>query len=354
MRIHLLAPEGFDDPGRPSGGNLYDRRLAAGLTAAGWDVRIATVAGSWPVAGRDALRAMAGVVAAIPDGETVLIDGLLASPSAAPLLPHASRLRLVVLLHMPLASALGDEHDPAGERSERAVLAAAAGVLVTSDWARRQVLGRFAIAEDRVRLARPGVDPAAIAPGGGPLLCVGALRATKGQDLLIQALARLADREWRCLLAGPLDRDQEFVARLRAGIANADLGGRIRLAGVLSGTALEGAYAAADVLVAPSRSETYGMAVTEALARGLPVIGAAVGGLPEALGRAPDGTLPGILVAPDDAAALAVALAAWLRDDALRRRLRRAALERRPALPGWDQTVRDVAAGLAAGTLRTQ
>jgi glycosyltransferase involved in cell wall biosynthesis len=61
------------------------------------------------------------------------------------------------------------------------------------------------------------------------------------------------------------------------------------------------AYAAAGVLVLASSSETYGMVVTDALARGRPVIATAVGGLPEALGQASDGRRPGLLVPPQTA-----------------------------------------------------
>ncbi|HEX6444460.1 MAG TPA: glycosyltransferase family 4 protein [Streptosporangiales bacterium] len=351
MRVHVVAPEGFDDPGRPSGGNNYDRRVCAGLAESGWDVRIAAVGGAWPAYDRAARADLARVLTAIPDGETVLVDGLVAAPAATPLLSHARRLRLVVLLHMPLATAMDHQNDAATKRSERAVLGVVAGVVVTSEWTRREVLARFAIPGERVRVARPGVDRAGVAPGdaaGGHLLCVGTVGPHKGQDLLVGALAGLPGREWECALVGPLDRDPDFVAQLRTRIARAGLGARVRLAGTLTGTALDHAYAAADVVVVPSRSETYGMVVTEALAHGLPVIAAATGGLPEALGFADDGHRPGRLVAPDDPVALRTALAEWLRDGELRQHLRAAALRRRARLPGWDQTVRDLARALTA------
>ena len=108
VRVHVIVPEGFDDPGRPTGGNIYDQRVCAGLAEAGWEVLVATVAAAWPVPGSGARAELARVVSAIPDGETVLIDGLIASPAAAQLLPHTGRLRLTVLLHMPLASAVSD------------------------------------------------------------------------------------------------------------------------------------------------------------------------------------------------------------------------------------------------------
>ncbi len=97
----------------------------------------------------------------------------------------------------------------------------------------------------------------------------------------------------------------------------------------------------------PSRAESYGMVVGEALARGLPVLASRVGGLPDALGRAPDGTLPGVLLPPDDPAALTEALARWLDDPHERDRLARAAASRRPTVPGWDRAAAELSAVLA-------
>ena len=107
-----------------------------------------------------------------------------------------------------------------------------------------------------------------------------------------------------------------------------------------------------------SHAETYGMVVTEALARGLPVLATDVGGVTEALGHGDDGTRPGLLVPPGDPAALGAALRRWLDDAELRGRLRRAARERRASLRGWADTTSDVAgvltevAGLVAGAAR--
>ena len=99
-----------------------------------------------------------------------------------------------------------------------------------------------------------------------------------------------------------------------------------------------------------SRAETYGMVVTEALARGLPVVAADVGGLTEALGHGADGVRPGVLVPPDDPAALGAALRAWLTDAELRERSRRAARERRASLSGWSTTTASVADVLAGAS----
>ena len=350
MRVHLVVPEGFDDPGRPTGGNIYDRRACAGLAEAGWDVLVTRVAAAWPVPGPGARAGLARAVSAIPDGESVLIDGLIASPAAAQLLPHTGRIRMTVLLHMPLATAFGAPHDASTERSERAVLRAATSVVATSEWTRQQVLTRYAIPAHRVHVAQPGADrvDAPARPVRGQLICVGVLGRHKGQDLLVEALADLAERDWHCVLAGPLDRDPGFVGQLRACITRLGYDHRVRLSGVLTGAALSHAYTTADLLVAPSRSESYGMAVTEALAHGLPVIAAAVGGLPEALGFTAEGIRPGQLVSPGDPAALATALGDWLGDERHRHRLRAAARQRRTTLRGWDETTQEIVNALTA------
>jgi glycosyltransferase involved in cell wall biosynthesis len=348
--VHVIVPEGFDDPGQPTGGNIYDRHVCAGLAGAGWDVLVTTVAVAWPVPGPAAGADLARIVAAIPDGATVLIDGLIASPAAAELLPHAGRIRMTVLLHMPLATGLDTHQDSGARRSERVVLRAASGVVTTSEWTRQEVLTRYAIPTRQVHVARPGVDQVAAParPVGGHLICVGVLSRHKGQDLLVEALAQLGDLDWHCVLAGPLDRDPDFVEQLWARITRLGYDHRVRLTGVLTGAVLSDAYTTADLLVAPSRSESYGMTVTEALAHGLPVIAAAVGGLPEALGSTADGTRPGQLVPPGDPDALAAAIGGWLGDEHHRHRLRAAARQRRSTLRGWDQTTREIASALTA------
>ena len=348
MRVHVIVPQGFDDPREPTGGNIYDQRVCAGLAMAGWEVLIAPVGAAGPAGGPDARADLARVVAAVPDGETVLIDGLIASPAAAELLPHAGRLRMTVLLHMPLGADVDAHLDAGAVRSERSVLGAAAAVVATSEWTRRQILTRYRIPASRVHVAHPGADrvTAPARPVRGRLICVGVLSRHKGQDLLIEALARLADRDWRCLLAGSLDRDPDFTDHLRARIAGLGYGHRVRLSGVLTGAALSHAYSTADLLVAPSRTETYGMTVTEALAHGVPVIATAVGGLPEAFGPAADGRGPGQLIPPGDPDALAAALEQWLGDEGHRHRLLAAVRQRQPTLRGWEQTAQDIADAL--------
>src|SRR5581483_7652495 len=291
----------------------------------------------WPRPHAASYEVLADAVARIPDGAVVLLDGLVAAAAPEVLVPEANRLRLVVLVHMPLG---GSADDAAGER-EGAVLAAAHSVVTTSAWARRVLLQLYGLPAERVHVAEPGADAAALAPGtvgAGALLAVAAVIPGKGDDVLLEALALLADPRWRWLCVGSLHRDAAYVDGLRRRVAAGGIEERVRFAGPQTGAELARSYGAADLLVLPSRAETYGMVVTEALARGLPVVAADVGGVPEALGHGADGARPGLLVPPDDPVALRDALRSWLEDVALRRRLRRAARERRTLLGDWSRT----------------
>ena len=69
--VHVIVPEGIDDPARPSGGNTYDRRICQGLAAVGWSVREHAVPGDWPRPGEAGLAALARAVRRIPDGAVV-------------------------------------------------------------------------------------------------------------------------------------------------------------------------------------------------------------------------------------------------------------------------------------------
>jgi glycosyltransferase involved in cell wall biosynthesis len=337
--LHIVGTAGLVNPARPTGGNNYNRRICDGLSTVGWQVVQHVAPGCWPWPDRTEVQALGRLLAGIGDGAVVLIDNLIASTMPDIMVPEAGRLRVVVLVHMSLGET-PPSHMVADAQTLEAAVLCAAGYVITTSWSTRvRLLRRYPLQPDKVHVAQPGVDVARLAPGtdrGGELLCVGPVSSHKGHDVLLTALVAVAHLPWRCMWVGPLDRDPVFVSRLRLEADAAGVGGRIRFAGVQIADDLANTYAAADALVLASRAETYGMVVTEALARGLPVIATKVGGRPEALGQASDGRLPGLLVPPEDSAALAAALHDWLVDASLRQRLRAAARERRSTLSGWD------------------
>jgi glycosyltransferase involved in cell wall biosynthesis len=345
--VFVVVPDGIDDPTRPSGGNTYDRHLLRELGSHGWSVRECAVTGFWGRPDTASFAVLEETLRQVPNGAAVLIDGLIASTAPEMLLPQASRLRLVVLVHMPLGHRPADDDVP---RRERAVLEAAAATVTTSAWARRRLIELYDLPPHRVHVAEPGTEAAEPASGtdaGEALLCVGAVTFEKGHDILLEALESIAALSWHCTCVGSLDRDTAFAESLRRRALDRGLGERMSFPGPRTGADLDRTYASADVLVHASRAETYGLVVTEALARGLPIIATEVGGLAEALGEGDAGNRPGLLVAPDDSAALGEALSAWLGDAELRDRLRRAAGERRESLPRWSTTASDVSRVLA-------
>jgi glycosyltransferase involved in cell wall biosynthesis len=343
--VHVVLPGDIDDPATPSGGNRYDREVCNGLAELGWSVREHPVFGHWPDAGPIARDELGRLLAGLPDRAIVLIDGLIASTTPDALVPQAPRLQLVVLMHMPIGAVSAELR-----RMEREALSASAAVITPSCWGRQHLLDLHPLPAERVHVATPGVDPAPTAEGtepGSRLLCVAAVAPHKGYDLLIQALAGLANLAWSQVCVGTLNRDPAFVDELGCQARAAGIAERISFVGSCTGLELEARYASADLVVLPSRGETYGMVVTEALAHAIPVVAAAVGGVPEALGRAPDGSLPGLLVEPDDPAALTRALGQWLTEPMLRSACRRSALMRRTTLTGWGVTAKLISSALS-------
>ncbi len=350
--VHFVLPGGVDDPTAPSGGNAYDRRVSLDLPGFGWQVHKHAVPGEWPRPAAAARAELAQTLRDLPDGTVVLLDGLVACGVPEIVVPEAERLRLAVLVHLPLGDETGLDPAVAAELDarERAVLRAVPAVVATSDWAVRRLVSHHGLAPERVHVAAPGADIAPVASGTdgvSRLLCVAAVTPRKGQHRLVEALAGVTDLPWSCVCVGGLTQDPQYVAGLRMLIRKYGLEDRLHLVGPQSGAELEASYAAADLMVLTSYAETYGMAVTEALARGIPVMATDVGGLPEAVGRAPDGGVPGILVPPEDPAALAAELRGWFGEADVRRRLKSAARRRRAALDGWATTARSLAGVLS-------
>jgi glycosyltransferase involved in cell wall biosynthesis len=348
--VHVVLPGDVDDETVPSGGNTYDRQVCRYLAASGWRVDRIPVPGAWPRPDAADSARLDRALAQLPDGTIVLVDGLVGCGVPSVVVPHAGRLRVVLLVHMPLAddTSLAAEVAIDLDTREWETVGAADAVIATSPSAALRLVHHHGLAPSRVHVAAPGTDTAPVAPGTdgvSHLVCVAALTPGKGQDVLVDALARVPGL--RCDLVGPLRRDPGYVTRVRDLIERHALGDRVRVTGPLTGDALAGAYSAADLFVLPSRHETYGMVVTEALARSLPVVTTTAGALPDTVGHASDGTVPGLLVPPGNAPALAAALHDWWTDPDLRDRLRTAALRRRDTLRGWAHTARAVAGVLA-------
>ena len=333
MQVALIVPGGLD---ARTGGSIYDRHIADGLRALGWTVDIL---------GIDALASLA-------DDSVAVVDGLAYGTAPQAIDQHAARLRLIALVHLPLGLEVGLE--PAEADRLRAlecrVLATVKHVVVTGertvDW-----LGQQGVARSRIALVEPGTVRGARvrtrALGHFPddpvrLLSVGAITAGKGHEAVVRALAPLRSLNWALACAGSVTRDPATAARVFGLIEEHRLVDRIALLGELDDAQLAAAYDGADVFVLATLRETYGMAVAEAIARGLPVVSTNTGAIPQVVGQG------GILVAPGDDAALAAALARVVRDVSYRRQLAGAAWDQRERLPTWTTAARKMADVLEA------
>lgn len=331
----------------PTGGYAYDRRLIAELEKLAWRVDVVDLGEGFPWPS-DRTRAKAWQrLSDIPPGRLVVIDGL-----AFGVLPEAVlQLRvenpLVALVHHPLAleSGLSLQQVNILRSCEQAALSAARLVVANSAETARHLTRDYGVAADRVVIARPGTDPAPMAQGSRDgivrLLSVGALVPRKGFDVLIAALAALPDLPWRLAIVGDRSRNADCAARLDNDIARHGLGDRIDVQGAVAEEQLETFYATADLFVLASRFEGYGMAYSEAIAHGLPVIGTNAGAIPDTV---PAGA--GLLVPPDDAGALARALRQLIEYPDERLKLATAARAAAATLPSWQDTAAIVSRAL--------
>lgn len=232
----------------------------------------------------------------------------------APLVPRRGR-RLVVTRRM--------DYVPRGGAWARWLYTGAVDVVIAISAGVRDALVRAGVPAARVHVVPSGVDLAALAAPAGAreslrtafgvpddavlVLLVGALERRKGHDVLLAAAAH-ADARLHYAFCGTGSAEPALRA------AAAPLGDRVVFAGFRTDVAA--CLAAADVAVLPSRHEGLGVAALEAMAAGLPVVASRTGGLAEVVA---DGET-GLLVPPEDAAALARALDRLAADAALRAR----------------------------------
>lgn len=335
-----MATVTFAVPGsldQATGGYKYDRHVIAGLRRRGCEVDVIDLGDGFPRPRPETLAAALPRLRRVPAGRPVVVDGL-----ALGVLPEAAAaLRdshpLIALVHHPLAleSGLTSGEAQALRESERAALAAVRRVIVTSPATRRILASDYGVPEEAITVAVPGVEAEGTRPTRRPaggavnLLAVGAVVPRKGYDVLIEAADRIACLDWQLVIAGDCKRDRTAAKELTAMIARKGLERRVCLAGAVGDRELAGLYHDADVFVLASRFEGYGMACAEALAHGLPIVGTRVGAIPDTV---PPGA--GILVPPDDPAALGTALRSMISDAGLRERS--AGVARAAPVPTWD------------------
>ena len=331
------------DYARHTGGWVYNSRVMRELVALGWDVVPLDLPAGFPRPGVVAKAQAERLLAALDDGALVMADQICLSPIAEIVTREAQRLRFVMIFHHPIAreNGLSDADRARFADQERCALAACRIVVASSPSTAGALVADYGVEPGRIVVAQPGIErfaPSPIKDSGVPLmLSVGAVIPRKGYHLLIEALAALRDEPWQLDIVGDLDRAPEYVAELRQQVDRLGVGDRVKLEGGLSEVDLAAKWRAAHLYVAASLHEGYGMAVAEAIARGLPTVTTSAGAVGDWLD--PDAA---VIVPDDQPEALRTALARVLAEPELRTKLRTGALRQASRFPSWPDAARAV------------
>jgi D-inositol-3-phosphate glycosyltransferase len=187
-------------------------------------------------------------------------------------------------------------HDDPHERYEveAAIVRCADGLVVSTTEERDLLVDEYEAVADRIEVIPPGVDHTVFTPGRAPrvrrhwkvgndpvLLVVGRIQPLKGIDLAIRTLASLRDTAAHLVVVGgPSGVEGETeLRRLHGLVAELGLADRVRFEPARAHDALAAYYRAADVVLVPSRTESFGLVALEAAACGTPVVASGVGGL---------------------------------------------------------------------------
>jgi glycosyltransferase involved in cell wall biosynthesis len=327
-----------------TGGYAYDRRIIVELEQLGWPITPLNLGQGYPWPCQTTRAAAQARLQSVPDNDPIIIDGLAFGVLPDVAVKLCEHHRVVALVHHPLAleSGLSAQQAMLLHESERAALKSAARVVVTSNTTARHLVAHYGVISDLIVVAPPGVDRTPMAHGSSnstvQLLSIGAVVPRKGFDLLVRALATLRELPWHLWIVGDRTRDMRTAAALDDAITRYGLSERIEMFGSVDQHRLEQLFEGADFFVLASRYEGYGMAYTEAIAHGLPIIGTTAGAIPEII---PAGA--GLLVPSDDEDALAAVLRRLIEQPEERLKIAARARSAICQLPNWADSARTFA-----------
>ena len=327
-----------------TGGYGYDRKMIAGLRGLGWEVELLGLGEGFPDPSEAVRLEAERVLSEVPDGARLMIDGLAYGVLQGWAAREAVRLKIVALVHHPLALETGLEmvREAHLHASERQALSFARHVIVTSQRTAKELVANFGLLESGLTVALPGTEPGPVsACDGDPphILSIGTLIPRKAHHVLIDALKEIEHLAWTATVVGNKQLHPQTTEALERQLQALALNDRVVLAGECKST--RALLATADIFALASRYEGYGMVFAEALSQGVPVVACRAGAIPDVV---PSDA--GILVPVDDRQALAEALQTLVSDKAFRRRLALGARRAGDALPCWDLTARMISQAL--------
>jgi glycosyltransferase involved in cell wall biosynthesis len=348
MRVGLVVVGDLDTR---TGGYYYDRRLVAGLRAAGDAVD--TLELPWASYPRRLARGVDARtrrrLAAFARGRDVLLQDELAHPTLLAANGALDGTPLVGLVHH-LRADEGRPATPLYRALERRYCRGLDAVVANSEQTLDSVR---ALAPDLPGVVAPPAadrfdpDPPDVGTRAreGPLrvVTVGTVVPRKGHRTLVDGLAAV-DAPWELTVVGDETAAPGYVADLREHVARRGVADRVRFAGALSDADLAETLAGSHVSAMPSRHEGFGIASLEGMAFGLPAVASAAGGARSLVTHGEDG----FLVPPGGAGAVASALGTLATDRERLARMGRAARARFEAHPDWPTVAERARAFLVA------
>ncbi len=337
MHVSLVVPAPFS---QVSGGYAYDRWMVAGLRDDGHSVTVVELLGRFPLCDETARDSACAAWDRLADGTRVVIDGL-ALPGFAGMQDALGARGTIGLIHHPTAleTGLAEAERTWLQDTEQQLFRHLHRLIVTSDSTAERLAKEFGVDPQRIAVVMPGTRPAARSPGsGGPgceILSIGTLVPRKGYEVLLRALARLFDLDWHLTIVGSPAHDPDHARALTALADELRVADRVCFAGEVSDQALEALWHRTDLFALATWFEGYGMAIAEALRRGVPVAvtaGGAAAGLvtPEA----------GLVCQPGETDQLSKALRRAIFCTDLRHEMADAAWRIGQTLPDWDAQAR--------------
>ena len=348
------------DMQRQTGGSLYNKQVAEGLTERGFRLELATLPDLPYLAGLAVGLVIAPLILirlAIRKYDVVIEDGW-AHPTTFVfnlVCWLTGRVPLVMIVHQVRCRATKAPVGSIMRMFERIALRSARLIVTVSDFISSEV-ERLVGSNERIALARPG---SALLPdtecmpkesGNEPLrlLFVGNCTPLKGLDHLIEALTLLRDIHLRLDIVGDVSLEPRYYKRLARRAKALGMTERVTFHGAISHEVLGRFYSRADIFTFPSLYEGYGIVLAEAMQAGLPIVASRTGPVNEIVREGEDA----LLVPPADSIALAGAIRRLATDPLLRDSFSRRSRELAALLPTWKQTCDSVFQNIAI-TIRT-
>lgn len=319
-----------------TGAIVFDTKLGAELAASGRDVSFVPIGGQHPWPDDQARESAASSLAAArAAGGRLVIDGFCLY-AFADLAAELQAAGAIGMIHHPMSFEpnLSNAQRHFYATAEVRLLPLLARIAVPSDAVASQIASLPGIDAGGLIVITPGLPDAPRSKGsagaGCHLLGIASLIPRKGFDTVLKALQPLQDLDWKLTICGDQTIDPAHSAMLHALSETPGLAGRVTFTGPCAPAEFEALWQSADIFVSGSSYEGYGMAVAEAVRRGLPLAVTKGAAAPAVI---PEGA--SVIVEPGDAVQLSKGLRRLIFDPAVRRILGDAAWEAGRALPSW-------------------